>query len=375
MAIIQPYLREFVLGNRDFAQIAMEAVRDMAMSAVTLPEDMRRYLVKANRGELDVRVRGVYEGARTVYTASRQIIYTAIGLVAAFEAIERTAAARSCSTKWTSGVAIGRGAAVLSSVLGKAEKALKAGRRRRLGRERQRAVRLALTASQRASKGQKVSRPFELLKTATSRQPLATLVARFCGCRCGGGRYSLRPCPRPPPSTRGRPAPPRWSSVAAATPRPHDDGVPAAFPPARVGVARRARDLGERRGVRDRRARRARASRRGHRGHRHHQPARDDGRLGPSDRAAHRPRHRLAVPPHGRRVRRAEEGPEALSTRVREKTGLVIDAYFSATKIAWLLDHVSGARARADAGRAGLRDDRRVSRERAHGRARCTPPT
>jgi glycerol kinase len=36
--------------------------------------------------------------------------------------------------------------------------------------------------------------------------------------------------------------------------------------------------------------------------------------------------------------------------RVREKTGLVIDAYFSATKIAWLLDHVGGARARADKG-------------------------
>jgi glycerol kinase len=36
--------------------------------------------------------------------------------------------------------------------------------------------------------------------------------------------------------------------------------------------------------------------------------------------------------------------------RVREKTGLVIDAYFSATKIAWLLDHVPSARARADKG-------------------------
>ncbi len=36
--------------------------------------------------------------------------------------------------------------------------------------------------------------------------------------------------------------------------------------------------------------------------------------------------------------------------RVREKTGLVIDAYFSGTKIAWLLDNVTGARARADKG-------------------------
>jgi glycerol kinase len=36
--------------------------------------------------------------------------------------------------------------------------------------------------------------------------------------------------------------------------------------------------------------------------------------------------------------------------RVRGKTGLVIDAYFSATKIAWLLDNVSGARTRAERG-------------------------
>jgi glycerol kinase len=35
---------------------------------------------------------------------------------------------------------------------------------------------------------------------------------------------------------------------------------------------------------------------------------------------------------------------------VRQKTGLLIDPYFSATKIAWLLDHVPGLRARADAG-------------------------
>ena len=35
---------------------------------------------------------------------------------------------------------------------------------------------------------------------------------------------------------------------------------------------------------------------------------------------------------------------------VAERTGLVIDPYFSATKIAWILDHVSSARDRADAG-------------------------
>lgn len=35
---------------------------------------------------------------------------------------------------------------------------------------------------------------------------------------------------------------------------------------------------------------------------------------------------------------------------VAQRTGLVLDPYFSATKIAWLLDHVAGARARAEAG-------------------------
>jgi glycerol kinase len=36
--------------------------------------------------------------------------------------------------------------------------------------------------------------------------------------------------------------------------------------------------------------------------------------------------------------------------RVAEKTGLLLDPYFSATKLAWILDHVPGARARAERG-------------------------
>src|SRR5262249_44327206 len=39
-----------------------------------------------------------------------------------------------------------------------------------------------------------------------------------------------------------------------------------------------------------------------------------------------------------------------LEAGITAKTGLVLDAYFSATKLAWLLDNVPGARARATAG-------------------------
>ena len=40
-----------------------------------------------------------------------------------------------------------------------------------------------------------------------------------------------------------------------------------------------------------------------------------------------------------------------LEGMIREKTGLIIDAYFSATKIRWILDNVPGARRKAEAGR------------------------
>src|ERR1700687_1931267 len=44
-------------------------------------------------------------------------------------------------------------------------------------------------------------------------------------------------------------------------------------------------------------------------------------------------------------LRRAGHEPE-----IAAKTGLLLDPYFSASKIAWLLDHVEGARAKAEAG-------------------------
>jgi glycerol kinase len=41
------------------------------------------------------------------------------------------------------------------------------------------------------------------------------------------------------------------------------------------------------------------------------------------------------------------EGKEKM---IQEKTGLIIDAYFSGTKVKWILDHVDGARAKAENG-------------------------
>lgn len=70
------------------------------------------------------------------------------------------------------------------------------------------------------------------------------------------------------------------------------------------------------------------------------------------ERASGEPIHRAIVWQDRRTAgvcdRLRTDGRESL---VRDKTGLVLDPYFSATKIAWILDHVPGARASAEAGR------------------------
>jgi glycerol kinase len=69
------------------------------------------------------------------------------------------------------------------------------------------------------------------------------------------------------------------------------------------------------------------------------------------DRATGEPIHRAIVWQDRRtaadceRLRAAGREP-----MVHQKTGLLLDPYFSATKLAWILDHVSGARQRAEAG-------------------------
>jgi ubiquinone biosynthesis protein len=117
MGIIKPYLQDFVLGNRDWQSVAMETIRDMALGAVTLPDDLRKYLVRATRGEMEVRVRGVQDGARTIYSIGRQIIYTALAIACGFAALHQDAIGAHESAKaFTIGAAVAFGLLVLSSL-------------------------------------------------------------------------------------------------------------------------------------------------------------------------------------------------------------------------------------------------------------------
>ena len=84
--------------------------------------------------------------------------------------------------------------------------------------------------------------------------------------------------------------------------------------------------------------------------HRHHEPARDHRRLGQG-----RPASRSATPSSGsaaapRRICDELQRTRARPTTSGKTTGLLLDAYFSGTKIKWILDNVPGARERAERG-------------------------
>ena len=93
MTVIRPYLEDVVLGqDRDWGNLLRVTVKDMARSAITIPDDLQRVLSRANRGELEVRVPEISAAARLLYAAAHQLIYAILGTAAgviAYQAFER----------------------------------------------------------------------------------------------------------------------------------------------------------------------------------------------------------------------------------------------------------------------------------------------
>ncbi|MFO0550263.1 MAG: AarF/UbiB family protein [Polyangiaceae bacterium] len=86
--VIRPYVENFVLGNRDWAQIALESAKDMALKAVTLPDDLRKYLLRANRGEAEVKVKELRTAAAIVATSVRQLVLALLAIAGGLGALQ-----------------------------------------------------------------------------------------------------------------------------------------------------------------------------------------------------------------------------------------------------------------------------------------------
>jgi len=89
VTIVRPYLEEFVFGGeRDWRGLATRAIKDMALSVFTIPEDLRRLLAQARRGEARLEVRGVREGASLLYALGHQLLFGGFAVASGFVAYD-----------------------------------------------------------------------------------------------------------------------------------------------------------------------------------------------------------------------------------------------------------------------------------------------
>lgn len=95
------------------------------------------------------------------------------------------------------------------------------------------------------------------------------------------------------------------------------------------------------------------------------------------DRASGQPLHRAIVWQDRRTASICDELTAAGHADLfRQRTGLVLDAYFSGTKLKWLLDHIPGARARAERGELAFGTiDSWLAWKLSGGRAHVTDPS
>ena len=84
---VGPYLQQFVLGkDADVKGQVTNAVREMAMSALAIPDKSNRLLERANRGDVQFQIGGLRESALLLYAAVQQLLFAfiaaAVGVLA-----------------------------------------------------------------------------------------------------------------------------------------------------------------------------------------------------------------------------------------------------------------------------------------------------
>ncbi len=84
MSVIRPYLERFVLGeDQDWSKFVVDTTKELAMAAIALPGEMRRFMLRAQRGDLEVKFGNIDQAAQQIVTLGHQVIYTLVGIAAA----------------------------------------------------------------------------------------------------------------------------------------------------------------------------------------------------------------------------------------------------------------------------------------------------
>jgi predicted unusual protein kinase regulating ubiquinone biosynthesis (AarF/ABC1/UbiB family) len=87
-AVIQPYVERFILGEKkQWSELVLDASREMALSALSLPGELQRFMDRALRGELEIRFRNLDENVRVLYAAGQQLLWGMLGATSAALAV------------------------------------------------------------------------------------------------------------------------------------------------------------------------------------------------------------------------------------------------------------------------------------------------
>ena len=104
-AVIEPYLERFLLGEKkQWSEVVVEATREMALAALSLPGDLQRFMNRALRGDLELRVRNLEDNARMLYYGGQQILWGMMTAASAAVAVVLEGRGRGRSA-WVSGIA------------------------------------------------------------------------------------------------------------------------------------------------------------------------------------------------------------------------------------------------------------------------------
>lgn len=88
MAIIRPHVEQMVLGeDGDWSRIMLDTSRDVALSVLGLPNEIKKFTARALSGDLAVRMVGQIDHVPIYYALGHQIIYTALGITSALGAL------------------------------------------------------------------------------------------------------------------------------------------------------------------------------------------------------------------------------------------------------------------------------------------------
>jgi predicted unusual protein kinase regulating ubiquinone biosynthesis (AarF/ABC1/UbiB family) len=111
--VIEPYLERFLLGEKkQWSEVVVDATREMALAALSLPGDLQRFMSRALRGDLELRVANLEDNARLLYYGGQQILWGLLTAASAAMALLFDGRGHS-GRAWAAGIASGLFAAFL----------------------------------------------------------------------------------------------------------------------------------------------------------------------------------------------------------------------------------------------------------------------